>query len=125
MSCQKSNKALLDKYRDVCQEFVTAASKGDMTEIAKISDKIMKLEKEIQESDLTAEEKAEFEKIQLEAATSATEAAMKGMENAVNSLDGALDDKSVEDALDKATEELEKNLNDIEKISDEINDTDN
>ena len=123
-SCEKSNKDLINDYRKICNEVVECTQKGDLIKLSKLADKGMKLEKELEKRNLSDEEKAELESIQLEMAAASSKAAMEGVDKALDGLDGMMNG-SVEKSLEKATGEIEGALNDIENISNEIVGEDN
>lgn len=84
-SCSKSNTELLDDYRKIGTEVVEAMKAGDMSKVESLCKKGEKLEKELSERNLTAEEKAELAKIEYEIANNATSAATDMVNDAAKS----------------------------------------
>lgn len=62
-SCSKSTPDLINDYRDLCKEAAAAVEKGDIVKLATISEKGAKIEKELNNRELTPEEKEELVKI--------------------------------------------------------------
>ena len=60
---EKSNMDLINEYKELCSEVSKAIKNGDTNKIPELSKKGEALEKEINERELTDEEKAEFIKI--------------------------------------------------------------
>ena len=58
-SCSKSNGDLIKEYSEVCEELADAYNEKDVNKIASLSEKGEKLLTEIEQRDLTDEEKAE------------------------------------------------------------------
>lgn len=58
-SCEKSNADLLKEYQKVAEEIVTAIKDDNTAKINKLSEKGEKLEKELDQRDLTESEKEE------------------------------------------------------------------
>lgn len=81
ISCSKSNSALIDEYRSVCKEIGEATKKGDLIEVTKLAQKGEKIEKELNERDLTDEEKAEILKISTEMASDVVSGGGKMLED--------------------------------------------
>ena len=67
-SCSKSTPDLLNEYRELGKEVVEATKKGDLVKIQSLAEKGEKIEKELKGRELTAEEKAELAKIEMEIA---------------------------------------------------------
>lgn len=65
-ACKKSNADLIKEYKKVATEAVEAVKEGDIVKAAKLAQEGQKLEKELQEANLTDEEKAEVAQIALE-----------------------------------------------------------
>lgn len=65
-SCSKSTSDLLNEYRELGKEVVEATKNGDLVKIQSLAEKGDKIEKELKGRELTAEEKAELAKIELE-----------------------------------------------------------
>ena len=79
-SCTKSNKDLLNEYRETANEFVEAVKAQDEARIKAVSDKGDKIVKELRERDLTEEEQKEFADISLEMITGSIGGAVEGMD---------------------------------------------
>ena len=60
---EKSNKSLLNEYKELCSDIVKAAKKGDVEKVQKLKIKGEALETEIGKRELTDKEKAEYLKI--------------------------------------------------------------
>ena len=63
-ACEKSNKDLLKDYQKVSEEVVSAIKDGNLDKAMKLSEKGDKIEKELNERDLSEAEKQEKAEIQ-------------------------------------------------------------
>ena len=63
-ACEKSNKDLLKDYQKVSEEVVSAIKDGNLDKAMKLSEKGDKIEKELNERDLSETEKQEKAEIQ-------------------------------------------------------------
>lgn len=84
VACSKSNGSLINDYRNVCEKIVEAGKKGDLVKIASLAQDAAKIEKELGERELTAEEEAEISKIAMEIFSSMS----SGESNMFDSLEG-------------------------------------
>lgn len=67
-SCKKSNADLIKEYQKVVTEYIEAVKAGDTEKAAKLDKEGEKLQKELEEANLTEEEKAELAKGLIKAA---------------------------------------------------------
>ena len=65
-ACEKSNADLLNDYQKLTEEMVSAIQDKDLVKIQKLSEKGEKLEKELNERDLTDSEKEQMAEIEAE-----------------------------------------------------------
>lgn len=86
-SCTKSNDTLIKEYKEVCKEVVEAIKKGDREKLITLTEKGQKIEKELNERELTPEQKEEVEKITIELMHDTTEASLDMLQSAKDALD--------------------------------------
>lgn len=96
-SCKKSNADLIKDYESVCKELVTATENGDLAKVATLSEKGMKIEKELSERELTDEEKSQLLEIQSTTAEGMVSGAANSISNVVESATDAAD--QIQDAV--------------------------
>ncbi len=65
-ACTKSNEDLINEYREAAQEWQTAVANGDLTKVPAASEKLQKIANELDQRELTVEQKTEIGKITAE-----------------------------------------------------------
>ena len=78
-SCSKSNDKLIEEYSEVCNDITKAVKDGDLVKVGVLAEKGQKIEKELNERDLTDEQKEEVAKIALKMASEAAQSASEQM----------------------------------------------
>ena len=92
VSCHKSNAKLIEDYRDVTENIIEVSTKGDFDKLESLLEESMKISEELNERELTAEERAEIVRIDNEALSKISSKAFK----ILNKLAGedAIDDEN-------------------------------
>ena len=63
VSCSSSNEKLINDYRDVCKELISAMQNNDATQVMALKEQAENIEKKLQECDLTEEQQEEVQQI--------------------------------------------------------------
>lgn len=77
VSCHKSNAKLIEDYRDVTENIIEVSTKGDFDKLESLLEESMKISEELNERELTAEERAEIVRIDNEALSKISSKAFK------------------------------------------------
>lgn len=90
-SCSKSNDALIEEYQQVCTDINTALKNGEMTKVATLAEKGEKIGKELDERELTDEQKAKVLEITADLMEQSTSSVMNSAQQSAEELEELFD----------------------------------